>query len=239
MNTAIEIPHRISVIEDEPDLVESLQRGLERKGHEVTIIAPTSPRIEDTIEQVLAVSDGALCDHHLQGGLDVDFSGAEVVAALTERGFPAVLFTGVLPEQRYAIRRNMARIPAFLPRDAEGGLRPKRVLGALADSVREVQLHEPRANRMGRRTPVTVLSSRRTGNESLVELLVSGWPGRESVEVPADLLAEPWAHSPRDAEGKTFFAYVNIGEEDVDKLFFDRFETEPVETETFFDPAAS
>ena len=133
----------------------------------------------------------------------------------------------------------MARIPAFLPRDAEGGLRPKRVLGALAESIREVQFHEPPPNRRGRRTPVTVLSSRRTGNESLVELLISGWPGKEPVEVPADLLAEPWAHSPRDAEGKTFFAYVNISEENEDKLFFDRFEPEPLETESFFDPAAS
>ena len=95
MSSSVELPHRISVIEDEPDLVASLERGLTKKGHEVTVIAPSSPHLADTIEQILSVSDCALCDHHLQGGLDVSFSGADVVAALTDRGFPAVLFTGV------------------------------------------------------------------------------------------------------------------------------------------------
>lgn len=235
MTVAEDVPRRISVVEDEPDLVASLERGLARRGHQVTVISPSTPSLDDTVAAIMNVSEGALCDHHLQGGLDVDFSGADLVAELTRRDFPAVLFTGVLPAQRYAIRRNMAWIPAFLRRDEEGGLRPARVLDALGDSVQEVVHHHPRPSRTARRTLITVTASRRTGNESLVSLVVSGWPGHDAIEVPADLLAEPWAHMPRDAEGKTFVALVNIGETDGDRLFFTGVEAEPVETERYLD----
>ena len=235
MTELLEVPHRLSVVEDEPDLVASLERGLERRGYQVTTIVPSSPRLEDAVQQVMAASDAAVCDHALRGGLDVSFSGAELVAALTERGFPAVLFTGVLPEERYAIRRNMALIPGFLHR--EGGLRPARVLQELSESVNEVRAGRPPARRQARRTPVTVTGTRRAGDELLVALSVSGWPGEEPIEVPAVLLAEPWRHHPREAEGKTFFAWVNIGEEDEDKLFFRDFEAEPAETDRFLHAA--
>ena len=231
MTASLQVPHRLSVVEDEPDLVAGLERGLTRKGYQVTTIVPASPLLADAVTQVMAASDAAVCDHALRGGLDVSFNGADLVAALTERGFPAVLYTGVLPEEKYAIRRNMAQIPGFLHR--EGGLRPARVLQELAESVQEVRGGDPPPRRRARRTPVTVMASRRAGDELLVALSVSGWPHDEPIEVPADLLAEPWRHHPREAEGKTFFAWVNIGEDDEDKLFFKDFDSEPAETRRF------
>jgi CheY-like chemotaxis protein len=233
MTATLDVPKRLSVVEDEPDLVASLERSLKRRGYEVTTVVPSTPQLEDAIAEVMAVSDATLCDHALRGGLNVRFSGAELVAALTERGFPAVLFTGVLPEERYAIRRNMAHIPGFLHR--EDGLRPATVLSALTESINEVRGGRPPPRRLARRTPVTVVGTRSTGPELLVALSISGWPGETPVEVPADLLPEPWRHHPREAEGKTFLARVNIGEEDEDRLFLRDFEPEPVETDRFVD----
>lgn len=229
--SAIEsVPTRLSVVDDEEDVVAGLERRLSRRGFSVSRVVPPSPALNDTLEAVMRVSDAALCDHDLRGGHNVAFSGAELVAELTRRQFPAVLFTGVLPAQRYAIRREMSCIPAFLDREGDGGLGNSRVLTALAESVAEVRDGRRPARRRGRRTPVTITNSRVTGNERLVEVLIAGWVG-DVIEIPADLLAAPWAEAPERAVGRTFFASVNIGEHDVNRVFLADFEPEPAETE--------
>jgi hypothetical protein len=222
----------LSVVDDEDSVVTGLERRLARRGYDVSRVIPPTPSLEDTLSEVMRVSDAALCDHHLRGGHKVDFSGAELVAELTSHDFPAVLFTGVLPAERYAIRREMSRIPAFLTREGEGGLSNDRVLAALADCVAEVRDGHRPARRRGRRTPVTVINSRSSGKEHLVEVLIGGWSRSEPVEIPAALLADPWAATPHRAIGRTFFACVNIVEDDVEHLFFADFEPEPAETET-------
>jgi hypothetical protein len=223
------------VVEDDVDSGNMLCRRLTSKGYDVEVITPASPLLEDTIEMVVNSSDAALCDHRLKEGLAVSFSGAELVAALYDIEFPALLFTGVQPEEKYAIRRRMAQIPGFLHRDDEGGLGPERVLGALEDTVQEVLGKEPPPRRQARRTPVTVTSSRLTGGEALVEILISGWSGGGAIEVPADLLSSPWRQTPREAVGKTFFAWVNLGESDSDLVFLRDVESEALETSSFFD----
>lgn len=231
MSAVLEIPQRISVLDDEEDVVRSLERRLTRRGYAVQRVVPPTSQLADTLREVKRVSDAALCDHYLRGGHRVDFSGAQLVRALTEEGFPAVLFTGVLPAERWEIKRNLAHIPAFLPRDDEGGLSPDRVLGALAQSVAEVRTGEKTQRRRGRRTPVSVIGSRTSGNQRVLDVLVSGWPGPDPVPIPADILPPPWRGRPYDAVGKTFFAVVNIAEPNVDQLYFDQFEAEPAETE--------
>jgi CheY-like chemotaxis protein len=230
MSTTSNFPTRLSVVDDEEDVAEGLERRLSQQGFNVSRVVPPSASLADTVAEVMRVSDAALCDHHLRGGHKVDFSGAELVAELTAHHFPSVLFTGVLPAERYAIRREMSRIPAFLPREAPGGLGNKRILAALAESVAEVRDGRRPARRRGRRTPVTITSSRVSGKEHLVEVVVAGWPGSDPIEIPADLLAAPWAAAPHRAVGQTFFACVNITEEDVDHVFFAEFENEPAET---------
>lgn len=230
MSTILDLPSRISVVDDEDDVVKALERRLKRRGFDVARVIPPTPTLEDTLNEIMRVSDAALCDHHLQGGHKVEFSGAQLVARLTERRFPAVLFTGVLPDQRYGIRREMSHIPSFLTREADGGLGNQRVLEALTESVAEVRDGRTSARRRGRRTLVSVVNSRLSGNEHLVEVVVSGWARRESMEIPADLLATPWAGSPHKAVGLTFFASVNVAEMESDHLFFADFESEPAET---------
>ncbi len=226
------IPTRLSVIDDEDEVVEGVQRRLGKKGYEVERIVPANAAtIDDVVEQIMQVSDAALCDHHLRGGHQVDFSGAQIVAELTARSFPAVLFTGFLPEEKYAIRRNMPSIPAFLHRSH--GLGPAQLLPALAESVAEINSGVRPRRRRARRTPVTIVSSRLTGGVHLVEALVSGWHGLEPIEIPADLLAAPWNTTPTDAVGHTFFAGVNIGEIDSDLLFFENFESESLNTDFY------
>jgi hypothetical protein len=231
MTSFVKLPKRLSVVDDEELVVRGLERRLGKRGFDVSRVIPPTPSLGDTVAAVMAVSDAALCDHHLRGGHKVDFSGAELVAELTSQNFPAVLFTGVLPGERYAIRREMARIPAFLTREGTGGLNNERVLAALADSVGEVRDGHRPARRRGRRTLVSIVNSRLSGNERLVEAVIAGWPGGSPVEIPASLLADPWATTPHLAVGHTFFACVNITEHDVEQLFFMEFEAEPADTE--------
>ncbi len=224
---------RLAVLDDELDVAKGLARGLSRKGFAVELIEPVTPELDTTVEAIMGISDAALCDHALRGGLNVAFSGAQVVAALRDRGFPAVLFTGVRPEDQYEIRRNMARIPGFLHRDQEEGLTAARVLDELGEAVEEVRDGRVPRRRRPRRTLVTVTGSRLSGNETLVAVLISGWPHEGELEIPADLLAPSWAENPHDAVGRTFFAQVNIGEADEDKLYFKDFESEPADTTHF------
>jgi hypothetical protein len=231
MIASAEIPHRLSLLDDESDVVSGVKRRMERRGFELTVVEPTTASLEDTVREIKRVSDAALCDHDLRGGHQVEFSGADVVAALTGDGFPAVLYTGFLPKERYVIRRKMADIPAFLNR--EGGLRPEQLERALQLSVEEVTLGARRTRRKGRRTPVTITASRVTAGERLVSALVSGWSGPDPVEIPVDLLAPLWHEVAADAVGKTFMATVNIGEPDPDLLFFTDFESEPLVTESY------
>src|SRR5580658_6147629 len=97
MSAVAHLPKRISVLDDEDDVVQGLERRLSRKGFEVERVVPHSPDLDATLETIMQVSDAALCDHDIRGGHRVSFSGAQLVAALTTNGFPAVLFTGVVP----------------------------------------------------------------------------------------------------------------------------------------------
>jgi hypothetical protein len=127
----------------------------------------------------------------------------------------------------------MAQIPAFLTRE---DLTPSRILQALGESTEEVKEGRRPPRRRGRRTPVTILDWRKSGTEALVEGLVAGWPGSKPIDIPADLLAEPWADAPSSAVGLTFFATINIGESDADQLFFEDFEAEPGEIDGLLTP---
>lgn len=231
MSTVAEVPKRLSLLEDEDDLVEGIERRLVRKGYELKRVVPVSPSLDDTVATIMAVSDAALCDHHLRGGHNVNFSGADVVAKLTKNGFPSVLFTGVLPQERYAIQRNMASIPAFINRD--DGLGPDELLSALAVSVAETNQGRRSGRRRGRRTPVTIVGSRTTAGVKLVEVEVSGWPGGVPIEIPADLLAQSWRELGNEIVGKTFLATVNISELDPDLVFFEDFSDDVLRTDVY------
>lgn len=231
--TASALPVRVSVVEDDGDSGRAICARLERNGFDAKLIQPASPGLDDAVEEVMRESDAAFCDHRLRDGLSVTFSGAELVAELFGHQFPSVLFTGVQPEEKLAIRRNLDRIPGFLRRDDAGGLSASRLVGALRDSVDEVVDHDPPNQRRARRTPVTVTSYTRTGGEVLVDLTLSGWSGREALSWPADVLPSPWNVRPAEAEGKTFFAWVNLSEPDGDKVFLRDMEPEPADTSSF------
>ncbi|WP_320671056.1 hypothetical protein [Patulibacter defluvii] len=232
--SVVDIPRQVAVVEDDRQSGEAICRRLGRRGFETHLILPSTPGLDETIAEIKAVSGVALCDHRLRDGLQVDFSGADLVAELFSQDFPSVLFTGVQPEEKHAIRRNLDRIPGFLHRDDEGGLGAARLLGAMQDSVDEVLGRTPPAHRRARRTPITVLELHRSGGEALLEILISGWPGGQPIIWPADVLAERWHDRPADAEGKTFFGWCNTGEPRADKVFLRDVEPEPQSTASFF-----
>jgi hypothetical protein len=227
MSAVADLPHTVGLIDDESDLRSALARRLTKVGFEVRLVVPSSPSLAETVIEVMGSAEAAFCDHYLSAGLKVEFSGAELVASLTAEGFPSVLFTGVLPAEQYAIRKNMASIPALLTRDSAEGLSGEPLVTALTESVSEVRDGNPPSRRRGRRTPVTILDWRTSGTQRLVEGLVAGWGGTESIDIPAELLARPWCEDPAFAVGHTFFASINISEIDPSKLFFDSFEEEP------------
>jgi len=221
------LPRVLGLIDDEPDLSSAIERRLSSFGFEVRLVVPSGPSLSETVTEVMDSAEAAFCDHYLSAGFKVNFSGAELVASLTDHGFPSVLFTGVLPKEQYAIRKNMASIPALLTRDGAEGLSGEPLVTALKESVSEVRDGNPPARRRGRRTPVTIVESRISGTERLVEGLVAGWGGTEPIDIPAELLAPPWCEDPAVAVGHTFFARINISELNPSRLFFDSFEEDP------------
>ncbi|MEA2276318.1 MAG: hypothetical protein QOC78_1278 [Solirubrobacteraceae bacterium] len=237
--SVVAIPKQVAVVEDDRESGDAICARLARRGFEPQLVMPVEPGLDATVAEVKRVSGVALCDHRLRDGLQVAFSGAELVAELFSQDFPSVLFTGVQPEEKHSIRRNLDRIPGFLHRDDDGGLGAPKLIGALQDSVDEVLGHAPPPYRRARRTPITVIGTHLTGGEALVEIVVSGWSGGQAIKWPADVLAEPWRRRPGDAEGRTFFGWSNIGETNPEKIFLRDVEPEPLETETFFDSASA
>src|SRR5258708_40346305 len=87
---------RISIIDDEPPARESYEPTVEDMG---LVPVPENGPLGDLntcITTVTGKADAALCDHHLKVKAYSIFNGAELVAGLYNRMFPAVLCTNCI-----------------------------------------------------------------------------------------------------------------------------------------------
>jgi hypothetical protein len=178
--------------------------------------------VVDAADEILQGSDAAICDHRLRRAGYAQFDGAELVAQLVERGFPAVLLT-VFADQDgdSSIRRWRHKVPVVLDRDAAGETAFRQ---AIEDCRREIA-GQAKPTRRPRRTFVRVLNLRSENDLRVVDALVPSWNAQKAVTFPLELVPE--AFRGQIGENALLTAMVNLGAAQASELFFEGFEVPP------------
>ncbi|MET0395398.1 MAG: hypothetical protein ABW277_01095 [Longimicrobiaceae bacterium] len=108
---------RVSIVDDDDEARQGYQYSIEDLN--LTPVSETGPI--NSLTEFLAIaqerSDAAICDHHLRKRNYAQFNGAEIVAALYRRGFPALLCTKYETAEVEEIRKHMRWVPVMMKPD--------------------------------------------------------------------------------------------------------------------------
>jgi hypothetical protein len=185
---------------------------------------PITPDLDRMVESVASDARAVICDHRLakdEAGRGVPYTGAEVVARCSERGFAAVLITTwANADEATSIRRFRDRIPRVLKRGRASGATVIR--DALEAAQAETQ-GAYAAERQAHRTIVRVVQVE-DGEDPLAEVIVSAWRPDEAILVPCALIVDDTSLATADLLGRRFLADVNIHAADEADLYFRSFE---------------
>jgi len=201
---------RIAVVDDDPNVRSTYSDVIYDMDLEVVDVEGPLGNLESAIE-VVSVADAVLCDHRLVGY--ASFDGAEFAATLYKHRKPAILCTQWKEARNLELALYREWLPAVLePPPEPGDIR--RVISACLDEFDG----DFRRSRKAWRTLIRVENVRSDGPEPAVEMVVPGWNPHQVVPRPLRLFSSR-AHS-RFVEGFRFHAWVNIGAEEADELYF-------------------
>lgn len=213
----------IGVVDDVDQDAEATSELLIDAGFSPVRVAIT-PNLDEMIESVASGARALICDHRLtkdETGRGVPYTGAEVVARCSERGFAAVLITTwANADEATSIRSFRDRIPRVLKRGrASGSTVIRDALEAAEAETRGAFSSERQAHR----TVVRVVQVEE-GEDPLAEVIVSAWRPDEAILVPGSLIAAGTSLAAHDLAGCRFLADVNIYAADEADLYFRDFE---------------
>lgn len=215
---------RVALVDDDPTAAAALSVLLKDAGYEAVEVEDPLGSIDKAIARIEGVASAAICDHRLSPRGLASFSGAELVAQLYSRAFPAVLISQYFKiDQNVSIRKYRSRIPILLARDEAGPDQLADAIRVCSDEISGVRL----PNRKGWRTLVRVVAKDVEGGEDVLDAIIPGWRPDEAVRFPAELLGHHRNALPKgrsDRLGLRFYANVNIGAEDAGDLFLEGFE---------------
>jgi hypothetical protein len=213
---------RIAIVDDNDDELVLKSAQFRRLGFEPHPIRGTFRTVRDLVDRITSQAHGVVCDNYLQPGGYASFYGAEAVARLYERKFPAVLISQFL-DQDYdvSIRRWRRQIPAILAKDEA---HPERILQGLQACLREHR-GEFLPSRRACRTLVQVVRLESEAKKQVVDAIVLSWNPQHPVRFPASLI--PHKLRSELEVGRYFIAKVNTGAESAADIFFYDFELAP------------
>ena len=222
-------PLKVAVIDDDNVAANSLSVLLADARMEPKVVEQRFTGLSAAADSICAVADAAVCDHRLHYGGYATFLGAELVAHLYTRKFPAVLVSQYSDiDYDVSIRKFRKHIPVMLSRDQADG-------NALQQGLTTCQAeldHGCPASRKAWRSLIQINSKDTEGTESVVDVVIPAWNPRTAVRFPASLLPEDIRsevdHAEADALDMYLFAYVNIGADNQHDLFFYGFERAPI-----------
>lgn len=222
MNQAVAITSikKVAIVDDQPECVNVEKLVLEEAGFEPIYIEPKFAKTTDSlINKIREVAEGAICDHRLQHGGYSGFFGAEVVARLYAIKIPALLVTQYL-DQDYdnTIRKWRRSVPVLIARD---NIDSELVRSSLLACQREFQEGLPDSRKP--RTSLVRIENIVDGpnSETFLDVILPNWNTQRAVRLPKSLLPKD-LHS-KVAVGARFIADVNIGAENKEDLFFEKF----------------
>jgi hypothetical protein len=177
--------------------------------------------VDELVDEITAKAQAAVCDNYLQPG-GYAFYGAEAVARLYDRRFPAILVTQFLEQDRdTSIRERRQKIPIVLSKEQAD---PPAIMQGFVVCARE---HRGDIA-LGRRPCRTLIKVARLDPESgpgMVDALVLSWNPHLPVRFPVKIMPDHLRLAL--AVGQYLIARVNTGAESTADLFFTDFEAAP------------
>ncbi len=210
--------HKVAVIDDKSDARASYADCLVDLGLEpVDEEGPLDP-LDCFVEASRRRSDAAICDYRMKISNYAPFNGAQLVSEFYRKRFPALLctrFEGEIDE----IRRFRKHIPILL--NWEDLMDPDTIQFSFERLVAELRGEIP-PSRRPHRTLIHVhdVDQRR----GFVHVFIPAWDPRKGLRLrinDIDGAVQPLLH-----EDIWLHAHVNIGAENHEDLFFDRWEAD-------------
>lgn len=213
---------RVAVIDDDEDAAETVISALvdgkfeafRQKAHE---------NISDLINDVIANSDAAVCDHRLRYGAFADIEGADLASRLIQRSHPTILVTQYLDQDAgIAIRRYRRNLPVVLRR--EDADEPEELRSAFARCIIEMS-NGRQEDRTPQKTLLSVSDLVEVDGDWVVDAVVNGWNSKSAVRFPLSLVRSEDRDSV--AKGARLIAVTNLRAESQTDLYFEDVQLAP------------
>ena len=208
---------RVSIVDDDERARESYGYALEELG-----LSPVKEKgplrdMQEVLERLQTRVDAVICDYHLgKIGNYASFDGDEIVVKCYMNSFPALLCTTYTDLDTYLMRSRKRFIPAILKPNE---LDPDNIARGFERCVQEFNgLFQP--SRKPWRTLVRVEEVELAGDYFYV--IVPGWDPRQKMRVSIKDLPANMRDLVRP--DKRFHAHVNVGAENHEDLYFDKWE---------------
>lgn len=216
------IPQRIqtvAIVDDDSSEAEIASWEVEEAGFEPLIIQGPLRDIGSLVDYMTRNAQGALCDHRLAPRGMASFYGASVVAALYDRGLPAILVTQYKEiDMDVSIRKWRHKIPVLLSRDEAN---PDSIRSGIIACAAELSGNIP-AIRKSHRVVLRIVEITQESNETVVDVMIPSWNPHKGIRLPISLIPNE-LHSSL-VIGVHLIAFVNIGAEHSEDVYFRQFE---------------
>ena len=212
--TATMVQPRVALIDDHQLMREDVATTLREGNCEPVFVTLQDGSTEQIVAMILETAQTALCDQRL-GSMTSRTQGAEIVAELTRRRVPAILYSERKEEDTPELRRYFDLIPRFLNREE---LSQSDLLATFASISREFEEGVPKERRPYR----TLIRVEEMLGRNRAAIAIPAWHVNELVEISTDDI-EPDIRT-RVTAGTRLFAKVNLHAALAQSIFVKEFE---------------
>lgn len=220
----------VAIVDDDPNAAQVTKMTVEDANLE-TLLIERDPAIQKVAKEtgmkrvariILQKADAAVCDHRLRPGGFAPFDGAELVAFLISKSFPAVLISQFI-DQDYdvSIRHWRAMLPSVLSRDEFAVDTFKAALEVCRNEIKGIFTPQRRRHRV----LIRVVDIQNEANQKVVDAIIPSWSRQTAVRFPFAIV--PKRLRQRLVKDGLLIAQVNLGAKQPEDFFFARFEIPP------------
>ena len=211
--TPLDKIRRVAVVDDDEQARQAMAESIEDADLEPVVQSERLKSVGELVRRLTTAADAALCDHRLTPRNYAAFQGAEAVAALYRKSFPALLITAWSTEDIDNIRPYRREIPVLL---RSGRLEPRTIREGITVCLKEFDNVYTR-DRVSQR----VLLRIEDVDPSFAYVIIPSWDPNTGLRLPREMFPSHLGNVQRNMR---FFAAVNIGALRSEDLFLERFE---------------
>lgn len=211
---------KVAVVDDDPGVRESYKDIVEDLNLTAVMKdGPELPPLSDFLQQTFGGSDALICDYSLRKARYATFDGAQVIAGLYAKNYPAILCTSFKKDAADRIRHLRERIPVLLDQKE---LDLEAVIRGFALCIREFKGDTP-SPRKTYRTMVRVEEIINESNNRHALVKIPAWDPHVGITLNLDYL--PLEIQQAFLREERHHAFVNLGAESPEDLFVKNWET--------------